>query len=390
MRSRCFLWNFLIVALGLALSFVPLQAASAASDEVVIGVPLPTSGYMTYYGSQQLQATQMAVEDINKAGGIKGRKLRIIHYDTASKPQEAITAVRKLIEHDKVLALAGPLLSSSTRVAFPVANRAGVPIVSSASSAPGIAADNRPWSFRNTALEADTARPALEYWVKHFKLKRVAIIVDTKDFVSKSYGTEVVPALLKEFGVEIADTVSLQSGDVDFSAQVTRVKQINPEGIVLAALYNEAAGIAREVRRQGMTQPFYGGNPLAGPGYVERGGKAVEGTIVASGFWADDPKPEIAAWVKRFKDLSPQHSAPHEVALYQYQTMWIFKHCIESTGATLDAKDIKSDREKIRDCWAGLKDFAVLGGTMSINKDGDAKRDANILTIKDAKFIKLN
>ncbi|MBI3092349.1 MAG: ABC transporter substrate-binding protein [Candidatus Tectomicrobia bacterium] len=385
-RAFCGLTVLLIVC-GLA---VFAGGAARAAEDVVIGVPLPASGLMSYFGKQQLVATEMAVEDINKAGGIKGRKVRMIFYDTASKPEEAINTVRKLIDSDKVLAIAGPLLSSETRVAFPVANRAGVPIVASASSAPGIGAANRPWAFRNTVLEADTARPALEYWVKGNKIKRAAIIVDNKDFVSKSYGAQVIPDLFKEFGVQIADTVSFQSGDVDFSAQVTKVKQATPDGIVMAALHNEAAAIARELRRQGVTQPLYGGGPLAGEYFIERGGAAVEGTIIGSGFWVDNPEPKIAAWVKRYKERDPLRGAPHQVAVYQYETMMIYKHCIESPGVTLDPKDIKKDREKIRECWAGLKNFPVLSGAMSINKDGDGERKSLILQVKNGKFALLN
>lgn len=386
MRSTRLRYAFM-VGLGL-LTILSLAAPGMAetTDDVVIGVPLETSGLLAYFGKQQLLATQMAVEDINAAGGIKGRKLRIIHYDTATKPQEAITAVRKLIERDKVLAIAGPLFSSSTRVAFPVANRAGVPIVSSASSAPGIAAANRPWSFRNVVLEADVAKPALTYWVKKNNLKNITIIVDTKDFVSKSYAEQVLPPLLNELSVKVADSVSIQTGDVSFSAQVTRMKGHNPDGVVLATQEAEAAGIAREVRRQGMKQPFFGGAPLNGPQFTSVGGEAVEGTIVASGFWANSPDAKIAAWVKRFKERDPLHEIPNGVAVYQYETMLIFKHCIESTGATLKPEDIQADREKIRDCWANLKDFPVVSGKVTINTEGDGKRKPLILVVQKGTF----
>lgn len=373
-----------------SLVILPAQSAKAGSHEVVIGVPLSVTGPAGEYGRQQRIATDMAVEDINKAGGIKGKKLRVIHYDNATKPQECINSVRRLIERDKVFALAGPLLSSCTRVTFPIANRVGVPIVSSASSAPGIGAANRPWAFRNTTLEADSNGPALTYWVKKYNIKTVAIMVDNKDFVSKANGTKVVPFLLKKMGVKITDTLSLQSGDMDFSAQITKIKQQNPDGIVLATLQNEGAGIAREVRRQEMKQPLWGPQPLAVPNFAVLGGKAAEGTILAVGLWIDSPDPKIFAWVKRYVERDPMHRKPHFVSIFQYETMWIYKHCIESTGATLDPKDLKSDRVKVRDCWQGLKDHKVMSGTMSINKDGDGKRKALIIEVKNGKFTIVN
>lgn len=390
MKAR---WSFVGVVI-LLVSLFMLSAtgylARAQEGEVVIGAEYPLSGFFAYYGKQQLIASNMAVEDINKAGGINGRKLRLQVYDTASKPEEAVNITRKLIEVDKVVAIVGPLLSSTARTAFPVANRAGVPIVASAASAPGIGADNRPWAFRNTILEEDTAIPPLLYYIQKHNIKTVSIIVDTKDAVSKSYGTITIPPLLQKHNIKVLDNVTFQTGDVDFSAHVTRIKQNNPDGIVLAALHNEAAAIAREVRRQNMKQPFLGPGPLTGEQFIKLGGSAVEGTIIGSGFWVDDPNPTIQAWVKRFKDLDPQHDTPHQVAVFKYETLMITKYCMEKYGVTNKPENLKSDREKIRDCWANLNDFPVMSSRVSINKDGDGKRPVLILTVDKGKFVKLN
>lgn len=363
--------------------------AWAKEGEVILGVEFPLSGIFAYYGKQQLLAANMAADDINKAGGINGRNLRYVVCDTSSKPEEAINCARKLIEVGKVIAILGPTLSSEARVAFPVANRAGVPIVTSAASAPGIGADNRPWAFRNTILEVDTAEPPLEHYIKKHNIKTVSIIVDTKDVVSKSYGSDVMPALLKKYNIKLLDQVTLQTGDVDFSAQVTKVKGQNPDGIILAVLHNEAAGIAREVRRQNMKQPFLGPGPLTSEQFIKLGGSAVEGTIIGSGFWVDDPDPKIQAWVKRFKELNPIHDTPHQTAVFAYDTVTIMKYCMEKSGVTHEPENIKSDREKIRDCWANLKDQPVMSGNVSINQDGDGKRKVLILMVDKGKFVQL-
>lgn len=362
----------------------------AQEGEVLLGVELPLSGVFGYFGKQWLIAANMAVEDINKAGGINGRKLRITVYDTGSKPDEAILGTRKLIEVDKVIAIVGPLSSSETRVAFPIANRAGVPIVSSASSAPGIGAANRPWAFRNVVLEADIADPAFQFYTKKYNIKSVSVIVDTKDVVSKTFGTDVMPPLLKKYNIALLDTVSYQSGDVDFSAHVTKLKEKNPDGIILAGVHNEAAGIAREVRRQNMKQPFFGAVPLASELYIKRGGAAVEGTVVGTGFWVDSPDPTISAWVKRFKELDPLHDAPHQTTAQKYESIMIMKYCMEKSGVTHKPENIISDREKIRDCLANLKDFPVMSSRVTINQDGDGKRPTLILMVQNGKFAKMD
>lgn len=378
-----------IILLAFILTVALAGGASAAEGEAVLGLLLPTSGFMAYYGKQQALAAEMAVEDINKAGGINGKKLRLIKLDTSSKPEEAINGIKRLASADKVPAIAGPLLSSCCRVAFPLGNRLGIPMISSACSAPGLAEANRPWAFRNTVLEADTAALALKHWAKTYNIKSVAVIVDNKDFVSKSFGKNVVPPLLKKNGIKLIDTVSVQTGDVDFSAQVTRVKGRNPDGIVLAALANEAAGLARELRRQGMKQPLYGGGPLAGVQYIDKGGKAVEGTMLGSGFWVDNPEPRIVAWVKRFKERQPDRKPPHQIAMFQYETLMIMKQCADKQKMQFTPQSLNEDRAKMRDCWSGLRNYPILSGKMSMI-EGNGKRKPLILQVVNGRFKLLN
>ncbi|MBI3091157.1 MAG: ABC transporter substrate-binding protein [Candidatus Tectomicrobia bacterium] len=384
-RASCLL---LILALLLGASAFS-AAAKLAGSEVRIGVIIPTSGYIVFFGNQQLLALRIAEEEINAAGGIGGLPMKLIVYDTASKGETAIAVTKKLIDTDKVLAIIGPLLSSNAEVTFPVANRAKISIISAASAAPGISARNRPWGFRNTSTSDKVSGPAIKKWVEMHGIKSVGIVTDVKSVVSKIYGKQVAPTLLAQHGVKVIESIDIMTTDMDFSAQVTKLKAAKPDGIVLAGEFFLAANIAREVRRQEMKQPFLGDVTISGTQYVELGGKATEGTIAASDWWPAKPDARVQAFVEKFKARDPKKQDPHTVAASMYDTIYITKRFIETGGVTNKPEDLAGDRERIRDGWANLKDYAGIMGQTTINSDGDGVKELYILMVKDGKYVRL-
>jgi len=204
-------------------------------------------------------------------------------------------------------------------------------------------------------------------------------MMDGKDAVSAFDGKTVFPGLLKERGVEILDTISFQTGDIDYSAQVTRAKALPADGIIVSALYNEAAHVVQEMRKQGMKQPIVGGVGINDPRFIQLGGPATEGVMAASDFFAGNPKPAVAEWADAFEKRFKQR--PSNAAGEMYDTLYLMRQCIIKTGVT--GADAKGDRVKLRDCWANMKDeTAPLMGATSMNKDGDATRIPAILEVK--------
>ena len=181
----------------------------------------------------------------------------------------------------------------------------------------------------------------------------------------------------------MADTISFQTGDIDFSAQVTRAKSLEPDGVIVSSLFSEAAHVVDEMRKQGMNQPVVGAIGINHPRFITVGGTATEGVFAASDFFSENPKPEVAEWaaefVKRFGDR------PSNAAGEIYDTLYLMRECIKSTGVT--GNNVKEDRVKLRDCWAGLKDAeAPLTGATSMDKNGDGTRIPTVLEVKDGKF----
>jgi len=371
------------VVLALAIT---ASSVGAATADVTIGVLTPLSGKGASYGQQQKNAIAMFLEKYGDIGGPAG-KLQLVTYDTRGDNAEAINLTRKLIDSDQVLAIIGPQFSGEAEVSFPLAVRGQTPIITPMAAKAGITAANRPWAFRFALTTEKVYGPLLDAWLKKQAaskpIKDVVIFVDLKDAVSNYDAKTVFPPLLKERGIKVADTISFQTGDIDFSAQVTRAKSLEPDGVIVSSLFSEAAHVVDEMRKQGMNQPVVGAIGINHPRFITVGGMATEGVFAASDFFSENPKPEVAEWaaefVKRFGDR------PSNAAGEIYDTLYLMRECIKSTGIT--GNNVKEDRVKLRDCWAGLKDAeAPLTGATSMDRNGDGTRIPTVLEVKDGKF----
>jgi branched-chain amino acid transport system substrate-binding protein len=364
-----------------------VAAVIPAKADVTIGVLVPSSGKGASYGQQQRNAINMFMEKYADLGG-KAGKLKLLIDDTRGDNAEAINLTRKLIDSDQVVAIIGPEFSAEAEVSFPLAVRGETPMITPMAAKAGIAAANRPWAFRFALTTENVYRPLLDVWLKKKGqknlIKSVVVFMDGRDAVSSFDGKKVFPTLLKEHGIEILDTVTFQTGDIDYSAQVTRAKALNPDGIVMSALYNEAAHAVSEIRKQGMDQPIVAGVGVNDPRFMQIGGAATEGVFAASDFFAENPKPSVAAWVSAY--VKRYNEKPSNAAGEMYDTLYLMRDCIRSTDVTGD--DVKADRIKLRDCWANMKNVdAPLTGATTIDKDGDGARIPTVLEVKGGNFV---
>ncbi|MEY2619654.1 MAG: hypothetical protein RL522_2656 [Pseudomonadota bacterium] len=368
-----------------ALAAGALLSCSAYAD-VAIGVLMPLSGKGASYGQHQEVALKMAQQELEKSG-IKGEKVRFVVYDTRGENAEAISLTRKLIHSDKVLAVIGPFFSAETEVAFPVGVQGKTPIITASAAKPGIATKNRPWAFRN-ALASDQMNGLLiEAWLKQNpSVKSVVILTDVKDAFTKVDGQVVFPAILQAKGVKVMDNISFQTADIDYAAQVTKAKQLNPDGIVVAGLYNEGGNVVREVRKQGLKQPVVGALGMSEPKFLEIAGPAAEGTMVVMPFWPDNPEPRVASWVTEYKKRA--NVTPNNTDALMYDTVFMLKNCIETTGVTNKDADLAADREKIRGCLEKVNHQGVTG-PIRFNADGDAVLVPTVLQAKGGKWAYL-
>ena len=376
----------------LALTFAGEAAAQKlAGSEVKIGVVVPVTGQAADVGKREAIGAQAAVDVINAKGGVGGVPIRLYFADEGTNPQESISAVRKVAGDDNVLAIVGPHYSGTAEATFPLGNRLKIVQVAVASSKPGVAKANRPYAFRNTLTEDKIAEAVVKAAKQRYGLKRVAIISDTKDAVARSLGTGVLPGALQANGVEIItgkDPVTFQNGDAQFTAQVTRLKSLNPDGIGLGALGPDALNIILEARKQGMNQPFFGTAPIMEGNLPERGGKAVDGTFAGS-IWdvsLDDPASRElkAAYAARAKTMYPGAftQTPDYYVANAYDAVFMIVEAMLKKGVQNRPETLEADRDRIKDYFSTLRNFRGVA-SKGFNDDGDGVKEVLVMEARD-------
>ncbi len=366
----------LISTFALALG---LMSAAASAQELKFGAIVPSSGPFAEWGRTNTAALKMLEDDVNASGGVNGAKLKIVIYDDAAQPAQAANALRKLAGDDKVLAVAGPLTSSACEVTFPVANQLKISVMSQASSKPGVAAANRPWAFRNTIDESVLAKVSVPYYKETFKVGSVGIIYDAKDAVSTAIATRIFPGIMEANGIAVANKdkpLSFNTGELDVSAQVTALKALNVQGVVIGADYSQAVTVLREMKRQGFLKPVIGGTPLISSAILKA---APEVPLVAPATYYAGMKGErVEPFTAKLTPILRKTSglpAEIEPSMYDANITEIVQMYIEAAkkaGITNKPDTLEADREKIRDYVTTLKGFQGWGGPISFNKDGDA------------------
>jgi branched-chain amino acid transport system substrate-binding protein len=358
------------------------EAQKLAGRNVKIGCQVSLTGKGTEWGAAAKAAMEIATEEINAKGGIGGIPMDLICYDTQTLEAEALKTVSRLVERDKVLAISGPCFSET--IAPQLDARLKTVIMSYCSAKPGLSAMSK-WAFRNTLTSDKQLTPVVEAWVKEYKPRKVVIIYDAEDAVSKAEGASILPDLFKKHGVEILDMLTYRTKDTDYSAQITRAKSLGAEGIGLGSCYQNAAAIAKEAHKQGLTVPIVGGACASAPGFIEIAGKAAEGAYMSTAAWSDDPRPEVQAFMKKvvakLGGKQPPYSGPRA-----YDIIFAFKHCIETTGVTNKPGDLDSDRDKIRQCLQGLKNFPGVAGELTMNEVRDGAGTTAILKVVNGKY----
>jgi branched-chain amino acid transport system substrate-binding protein len=362
--------------------------------EIKVGVVVPVTGPAADVGKREAIGAQAAVDVINAKGGVGGKPLKLYFADEGANPQEAISAVRKVAGDDKVLAIVGPHYSSTAEATFPLGNRIKIVQVAVASSKPGVAKANRPYAFRNTLTEDKIADAVVKAAQSRYRVGRVAIISDTKDAVARSLGTAVLPAALQASGIEVVtgtNPVTFQTGDAQFTAQVTRLKSLTADAVALGALGPDALNIILEARKQGMTQPFFGTAPLMEGNLPERGGKAVEGTLAGS-IWdvvLDDPgsKELKAAYAARAKTMYPGAftQVPDYYPANAYDAVHMIAEAVVKGGVQNSAETLEADRDRIKDYFSTLRDFKGIA-SRGFNADGDGVKDVIVMEVRNGRW----
>jgi branched-chain amino acid transport system substrate-binding protein len=365
-----------------------LLAISAVAGDLKIGVAEALTGGAAQYGVPIRNGFQLAADEINAKGGINGNKLVLVIEDEQGKKEEAINVFKKLIFQDKVLMIFGPTLSNSMFAAGPVANAAKVVAFGTSNTANGIS-EMGPYIFRNSVMESDVLPVTVSTAVKHYKIKKVAVIYGNDDAFTKS-GYDVFKKVLEDQKIPVTTTETYVKGDVDFKAQLTKIKATNPDAVICSGLAEEAATLMVQARGLGLKVPFIGGNGFNSPKLFEVSKTAGEGTFVGSPWANTNPTPANQHFVEAYR--AKYGSEPNQFAAQAFDAMTIAAAALKTVKVT---GNLANDREALH---AALPKVAISGATgpfkfrQSVGKDGklagyDADQKPFIYVIREGKFV---
>lgn len=353
-------------------------AANSGSGEggaAKLGVVSYLTGGGAAYGQSQKEGLDLAMEEINAQGKVK---IELLYEDSRGSNTEAINAVNKLINKDNVVGIIGPTLSGEMFAAGPIANQAGVPIMGTSTTAEGIT-DVGEFVFRNALPESSAVPQAVKKSVEKYNLKKVALMYSSNNDWAVS-GYKTMEQALKDNGVEIIATETFADKDTDFSAQLTKIASLKPDAVMVSSLYQEAALVLKKAREIGITVPFVGTNGFNSPELIKIAGDAANGAVVASPWYPGKENDKIKKFVADYK--AKYNKVPDQFAAQSYDALYIYASALEKAGST-------TDRAKLRDSLADIKDFEGVTGKFAFDEKRNPLMDATVLIVKDGQFTEL-
>jgi branched-chain amino acid transport system substrate-binding protein len=365
----------LAVALGAACSGCKQngEGGKPASDEIVVGEYGSLTGSEANFGQSTHNGVMMAAEEINAAGGIKGKKVRVVNYDDQGKTSEVGTAVTRLITNDNVLAVIGEVASSLSIAGGQIAQQHGVPMISPSSTNPKVT-EVGDFIFR-VCYTDDFQGYVMAKFATDAKdkgglgIKKVAILVDQRQAYAQGLAKYFEEALVK-LGGSVAAKESYQGGDQDFSAQLTKIKGAAPEAVYIPGYYTDVANVAKQARGLGVAVPLLGGDGWES--VAEMGVDALNGNYYSNHYSTDEARPEVKAFVDKYQKKHGR--IPDSLAALGYDAMMLLKNASERATAI--------DRKSVRDALAQTKDFQGVTGKITIDAKRNASKPAAVLRIE--------
>jgi branched-chain amino acid transport system substrate-binding protein len=351
--------------------------SQAAGKEAKIGLAFSMTGAAAGYGSTQKNGVQLAVDEINAAAGANGLKLIPVFDDDASTPQQGINVFNKFINADKVSMIIGPTLSNTAQVTDRIAQQAGVPVLGISNTAAGIT-EIGDFIFRDSLTEMVVIPNTIKVAKGKLKISKVALFYGNDDAFTKS-GYEAFKKTLLDNGITILTEQTFAKGDRDFSPQLTQIKSMNPDAIVVSALVEEASGIVSQARKLDIpkTVPIIGGNGFNSPGLMKNAGDAAEGVIVGAAWNASAATPLNRKFVEAYKGRFG--ALPDQFAAQAYAGVFIAHQAISKAPSP-------DDHKAIRDALVQIKGMDTVLGPFSFTAGRDADYVPVVQIVKDGKF----
>jgi ABC-type branched-chain amino acid transport systems, periplasmic component len=355
-------------------------------DTIKVGLIVELTGDMPGVGASSKNAAQLAVNEQNSVGGIsiggKPYQIELVVEDNASKAEQSVAAVNKLITQDNVLAIVGPNASLGAIPAAEIAEYNKTLLITPWSTNPKTTLDTttgkpKDYVFRACYTDPFEGRVLARFVLEKLKAKKVALLYDVASEAPKSQA-DLFRLTFEELGGKTVAFETYTTGDRDFSAQLTKIKSANPDVIFLPAYYNDVGLIAQQAHRAGITQPLVGSDAWSSPELIKLSNGTVEGDYFANHYASDIATPTakkfIDAYTKQYGNI------PDDVAALTYDSMGLLFEAIKKSPSL--------DRKVVRDSLATLANYPGVTGNIQFTAgSGDPVKSAVIMQIKGDKFV---
>ena len=349
------------------------QTADSPGD-IPVGVYGALTGDQAAFGTSTLHGVRIAAEEINAAGGVLGRKIRLIAEDDQGRAEEAASAVTKLITSDDVVAIIGENSSNQSLAAAPIAQANGVPMISPSSTNPAVT-EKGDYIFRVCFTDPYQGKALAAFVRNDLNVGTAAILQDQKN----DYSVGLSQVFRKEFeaaGGRIVGQQSYSGGDTEFRPQLTAIKRTNPEVLFIPGFYTDVGQIAIQARDLGFNAPLVGGDGWDSPVVIQIGGKAVDGSYFSDHYFVGDTRPVVQKFVNQYRTRHGKN--PEATAALGYDALHIWANAARRANSV--------DRKAVRDQIAATKDYQGVSGTITMGPDRNPIKPVAMIKIENGEM----
>jgi branched-chain amino acid transport system substrate-binding protein len=373
--SRRAVTQNLLTALALGLGLASVSCSKAKGDEIPVGAFLSLSGSDTAFGVDTRNGIDLAVNEQNGAGGVKGKKIRVIYEDDRSMPSEASNKVRQLIDRDQVIAVIGEVASSRTEPGAIIANEKKVPLITPSSTNVSIT-KGREYAFRVCFTDDQQGDVAARFVKDTLKKNTAALFYVAQDNYSSGLA-QSFKSSFEKLGGKIVAEKGYQKSETNYTTYLESLKAANPEVIFTPVYYNDMVQIARQAKAAGITgSTFVGGDGWDANELLQGAGAELEGAYFTNHYAPDVPWENSQAFLKKYRETYKVE--PTSMAAQGYDAA---KMLFDAIGRAPDMS-----REAVKTAIADTKGFQGATGTLTIDPNHNANKPIVVVQIKDKKF----
>ncbi len=323
---------------------------SASGDEIVIGANFELTGNHAQYGANANNGLKLAIKEVNDAGGVNGKKIKIVEADAKSEAAESVNAATKLISDDKVVALIGPAVTANVIAESQVATDNKVPIIAPAATNPDVTVENgqvKPFVFRSCFIDPQQSEVMAQFAAKDLNAKTAVLYLDSSSDYSKSLG-KIFKEKFEADGGQVVMEEAFLAKDQDFKAALTKIQTANADVIFVPAYYEEVGKIVKQARELGITAAILGTDGWDDTKVVDIAGKdALNNTFFCTHYFEGDE--EVQGFIKAYQ--AEYNTDPNVFAALGYDAGKMLVNAIERDGT--DSEKIRANVENITDLMVG-------------------------------------